>query len=108
MFINIYKTADECLQSSIIDITKEVYVILKFQMKLFLKVEVDQYWSNLFTIKEVAIIISDKYNKDGFNDIILIYYYLKNNNNPYHTVSSNSSTDISLHYILFFLNSNPG
>lgn len=50
-------------------------------MKLFLKLEIDCWQNNLPTIKEIAIIILNKYNQNRFYNIILVYYRLENNNN---------------------------
>ena len=101
-FINIYKTAAKCVQSSITDTTEEVRVILNPQMKLLLELGADWRRSNLPTIEEVAIIILDEYDQGGFCDIILAYRHPENNNNQYHTVSSNSAAYMPLHYFLFF------
>lgn len=59
---------------------EEVYIIFNPQMKLFLELKTDHQHSNLSTIKEVDIIIVNKYNQSRFYDIVLAYYYLENNN----------------------------
>lgn len=50
-------------------------------MKLFLKIGANQCYSNLPTINKVAIIISNKYKKSKFYNIILAYYNPVENNN---------------------------
>lgn len=75
-------------------------------MKLLLGLKADWRQNNLYTIEEVVIIILDKYNQDGFRNIILAYCHPENNNNQYYTISSNLSAYMPLHYILIFLSSN--
>lgn len=60
---------------------KEIYIILNLELELFLKLEADCWQNNLTTIKEVAIIISNKYDKSRFCNHVLVYCHPENNNN---------------------------
>ena len=70
-------------------------------MKLLLEIGADRRRSNLPTVDEIAIIISDEYNQGRFRDIVLAYRNPKIDTNQYHTISSNSAAYIPLHYVLF-------
>lgn len=50
------------MQSLITNIIKEICIIFNSQIKLLLKLGVDQRQSNLPTIQKMIIIILDKYN----------------------------------------------
>lgn len=71
-------------------------------MKLLLELGANRRHSNLPTTDEVAMIIPNNYQQDGFRDIVLAYRSPKNNDNQYHTISSNSAAYMPLYYVLFF------
>lgn len=101
LFIHIYKTAAERIQSHT-DLRDKICVILNSQMRLLLEIGADKRQSNLPTANEVAIIIPNKYSQKKFCNIVLACQNPENNGNPYYIISFNLATYIPLYYILFF------
>jgi hypothetical protein len=63
LFITIYKTADEYLQTQS-SVAGLLQIVLSLKMELVICSDTDRQQENLPTSNEVAAIISDKY-KDG-------------------------------------------
>ena len=72
-FINMYKSAWELLKTAQ-QSTNFMHVILNLQFKLIVKCDFDQWCITLLMISEVAVFISDEYNKIKHQDIIIMKY----------------------------------
>jgi len=62
LFIDMYKSAWEQLKTAQ-QSTNSMHVILNLQLKLIVERDSDQRCTTLLTISEVAVFISDEYNK---------------------------------------------
>lgn len=71
-------------------------------MRLLLEEGNDHRRHNLPTGNEIAMIISDEYDRAGYRDIILGCQRPKNNALIFQNISSNTAAYMLLHYVLFF------
>ena len=77
-------------------------VILNSQLKLIVERDSDQRCTTLLTISEVAVFISDEYNKIKYRDIVLAKRTAVDKESRFHCISYDNVAYFSLHYVLFF------
>lgn len=99
-FIAIYKTAFERLQDP--GNSPDIRIILNLQMRLLLEEGADRRRNNLPTADEVAIIISDEYDRASFRDIVLACRQSENDAPIFQNISSTTAAYMPLHYVLLF------
>ena len=104
-FIDVYKTAKECIDSAPDD-TRDI--ILNPQLKLFLQDGFNKSRTNVPTSNEVAMIIPDEIDRPCCRDIVLAKRSPGYNGNPFFRIDKTHPAYMPLHYVLFFPTGKPG
>jgi hypothetical protein len=79
-----------------------MHVILNSQLKLIVECDSDQRCITLLMISEVAVFISDEYNKIEYQDIVVAKHTVIDEESRFHCISHDNAAYFSLHYMLFF------
>ena len=104
-FIEIYKTAKECLDNTPED-TRDI--ILNPQMKLFLQDGFNKRRTNVPTSTEIAIVIPDENNEPTCRDIVLANRSEGEDGSQFNRIDKTHPAYMPLHYVLFFPTGQPG
>ena len=89
-------------------ISKAVQLTISPQMQLIIKEDSNQHHINLFTVNELAVILSDEYNKACFQDIVISLHQIGDEQHCFSHVHLNYATYMPLQYPLLFPHDNLG
>ena len=73
-------------------------------MHLIIKAESDEHHTNLPTVNEMAVILSDEYNQFCFYDIVICSHHIKDTQHNFLYIHFSHIAYISLQYSFFLYN----